>query len=54
MIAFACPRCKTRIGRHNSEALTKIACPGCGQRLQVPQVPNDHGELLPDLFHPST
>jgi DNA-directed RNA polymerase subunit RPC12/RpoP len=52
MIAFACPRCTTRIERHDSESLTKVACPGCGQRLQVPQAPQPEaqtimGKLLP-------
>lgn len=41
MIAFSCPRCNHGVTRHESEAGSKVACPSCGQRLQVPQSPHD-------------
>lgn len=38
-IRFNCPRCKKPIEVAASEAGTKMACPGCSQRLQVPAAP---------------
>ncbi|MBL8792740.1 MAG: paraquat-inducible protein A, partial [Planctomycetia bacterium] len=37
MIAFTCPKCQHQLTRHDNEAGSKIPCPACGQRLQVPQ-----------------
>jgi Zn finger protein HypA/HybF involved in hydrogenase expression len=52
MIAFHCPKCRTSLRRQDQEAGSKIPCPSCGQRLQVPQPPpSDHtvmGELSLD------
>jgi Zn finger protein HypA/HybF involved in hydrogenase expression len=52
MIAFHCPKCRTLVQRHEQEVGTKILCPSCGQRLQVPQPrPSDQtlmGELAID------
>ena len=36
MIHFTCPGCKTVMNRGDHEAGIKIACSGCGQRVQVP------------------
>lgn len=36
MINFSCPICKTAIEVSPSQIGTKIPCPQCGQRLQVP------------------
>jgi DNA-directed RNA polymerase subunit M/transcription elongation factor TFIIS len=47
MIAFNCSNCRLRIKRHDSEALTQIACPGCGQQVQVPEVRRRVRELVP-------
>ncbi|MBL8794286.1 MAG: hypothetical protein JNM56_10295 [Planctomycetia bacterium] len=39
MIAFLCPTCHTALNRDDREAGTKIACPSCGQRLLIPDLP---------------
>ncbi|MBL8794607.1 MAG: hypothetical protein JNM56_11940 [Planctomycetia bacterium] len=49
MIAFSCPRCQHALTRHESEGGSKIACPGCGQRLQVPQPPRVDKTVLGQL-----
>lgn len=51
MIAFNCPKCRTVVRRQHHESGTKVPCPSCGQRLQVPQVqepesPTIMGELV--------
>lgn len=40
MITFNCPECKTQLQRHDSEAGAQVPCPGCGQRLEIPQPPD--------------
>jgi DNA-directed RNA polymerase subunit RPC12/RpoP len=49
MISFGCPRCKTFLTRLDQEAGGKMACPSCGQRLQIPTPPHKTvlGELIP-------
>ncbi len=39
MIRYACPRCKAVLESPDQEAGHKVACPGCGQRLQIPLPP---------------
>jgi S1-C subfamily serine protease len=39
MISFTCPRCKKLLEEPEDKAGSKFPCPGCGQRLQVPDVP---------------
>jgi hypothetical protein len=39
MIRFACPRCKSILEQPENVAGTNFACPSCGQRLQVPMIP---------------
>src|SRR4051794_627256 len=40
MISFHCPRCKYHVIRPITDAGQKIACPGCTQRLLIPQPKN--------------
>ena len=35
MIAFSCPKCRTKLQRDDAEAGTKIWCPSCNQKLLV-------------------
>lgn len=37
MIAFTCPACSMLLNRPDDQAGVKCACPGCGQRISVPQ-----------------
>jgi DNA-directed RNA polymerase subunit RPC12/RpoP len=39
MIRYLCPRCKKSLAAQDRDAGAKIACPHCGQRLQVPMPP---------------
>lgn len=39
MITFSCPRCETLLQQPNELASSKVQCPGCGQRLKVPELP---------------
>jgi S1-C subfamily serine protease len=51
MIRFSCPACKKLLQAGLQHSGTKMACPGCGQRLQVPAPPQNKtvlGELAPD------
>ncbi|HKB39285.1 MAG TPA: trypsin-like peptidase domain-containing protein, partial [Gemmataceae bacterium] len=55
MIRFSCPSCKTVLSVTAEQAGTKLGCPCCGQRLQVPQPPAPRpqdktvlGALLPE------
>ena len=52
MIRFACPRCKTVLERPDLESGTKLSCPGCQQRLQVPALP-ENKTILGDLVSPT-
>lgn len=46
MIAFTCPACKSAVQRHDQEVGTKVSCPSCGQRLQVPKPSQDSPTLM--------
>jgi DNA-directed RNA polymerase subunit M/transcription elongation factor TFIIS len=37
VITFRCPRCKNVLTRDDPDAGSKLECPSCGQRLQVPR-----------------
>jgi hypothetical protein len=52
MIRFACPRCKTVLERPEHESGTKLFCPGCQQRLQVP-APPENKTILGDVLLPT-
>jgi DNA-directed RNA polymerase subunit M/transcription elongation factor TFIIS len=39
MIRFTCPTCQALLTRDDAHAGTKVVCPSCGQRLQVPAAP---------------
>lgn len=39
MIEFKCPRCQNTLQCHGQKAGSKLPCPSCGQRLQVPTPP---------------
>jgi S1-C subfamily serine protease len=41
MIRFCCPTCKKILQATESQAGQKVACPGCGQRLQIPAPPRN-------------
>jgi DNA-directed RNA polymerase subunit RPC12/RpoP len=41
MIRFACPTCKKVLQAESQQAGQKVACPGCGQRLQIPAPPRN-------------
>ena len=41
MIRFLCPRCKAVLDQPENAAGTKLPCPSCGQRLQVPLPPEN-------------
>jgi hypothetical protein len=52
MIRFACPACQTVLQSPDPGAGNKVACPKCGQRLQIPGAPARRnrtvlGALLP-------
>src|SRR5262245_66152130 len=50
MIQFSCPKCQSVLSATEQQAGIKVACPKCGQRLQVPQPqPNKTvlGHLMP-------
>jgi ribosomal protein S27E len=48
MIRYRCPKCKKALTAHDTEAGAKVACPQCGQHLQIPTPPNQTvlGELI--------
>ena len=48
MIRFFCPRCKSVLEQPDNAGGTKVACPQCGQRLQVP-FPPANKTILGDL-----
>ncbi|MBY0527999.1 MAG: hypothetical protein K2R98_31670 [Gemmataceae bacterium] len=51
MIAFACPRCQTRLQLNDAEAGEKLPCPSCGQRLRVPtRTPTHDHTLIADVL----
>jgi len=41
MITFSCPRCQSVLEQPDGAAGTKVACPKCSQRLQVPLPPQN-------------
>src|SRR5262245_32333490 len=52
MIRFACPACKAVLESPDQKAGSKVNCPKCGQRLQIPGAPVSRsrtvlGALLP-------
>jgi len=49
-IRFKCPTCQASLTAGDGKAGSKLPCPKCGQRLQVPPPPVNHtilGELEP-------
>src|SRR5262249_6338644 len=56
MIHFKCPDCSTPLKRDDHEAGTKIPCPGCGQRLKIPQppVPSPVPKTVLGILQPAT
>jgi hypothetical protein len=54
MLHFACPRCKFQMEAPDAEGGTKIACPNCPQRLQVPMPPPSKTVLAPLVGHTPT
>src|SRR5258708_5050141 len=48
MIRFSCPRCKASLEQPEDAAGSKVACPKCSQRLQVPLPPTTK-TILGDL-----
>jgi TM2 domain-containing membrane protein YozV/DNA-directed RNA polymerase subunit RPC12/RpoP len=50
VIRFGCPTCKTVLSAADDQVDSKLACPTCGQRLQVPAPPNKTvlGQALPE------
>ena len=36
MIRYRCPKCRQLLTAHEDDAGTKLSCPYCGQRVQVP------------------
>jgi hypothetical protein len=53
VLAFKCPACKNQIHVAEAKAGGKIACPSCGQRLQVPS-PKQAPRLTPAASQPTT
>jgi hypothetical protein len=51
MIRFACPTCKGIFEAPDHCGGGKVACPGCGQRLQIPLPPRDKTVLAPLVPH---
>ncbi len=51
MIRFACPRCRVVLEKPVEAAQSKLPCPNCGQRLQVPDAPEQ--PTLPGVPMPS-
>src|SRR5262249_19134346 len=47
MIQFACPRCQLILECQNHGAGSKVVCPKCQQRLQIPAPPRDKTVLAP-------
>jgi DNA-directed RNA polymerase subunit RPC12/RpoP len=51
MIRFSCPRCQSLLEQPIDAAGQKLPCPVCGQRLQVPALPENRtvlANLIPD------
>ena len=46
MIDFSCPKCTFALTRHNNEAGSKVSCPSCGQRVQVPRPPQQTDQTV--------
>ena len=56
MIRFACPACKNILQALEEHIGTKLSCPKCGRRLQVPPPPRDKtllGSALPEVEKPA-
>ena len=49
MIRFGCPRCKAVLERPDSDAGSKLSCPSCQQRLQIP-LPPEHKTVVGNLM----
>ncbi len=52
MIHYRCPTCRSPLESRDSEAAQKVACPTCGQRMEVPRpaktpLPVDRDDDLP-------
>jgi uncharacterized protein YkwD/DNA-directed RNA polymerase subunit RPC12/RpoP len=52
VIRFACPRCKQVLKGRAEQAGKSLACPKCGQRLQVPRVQEPAETVRPQTKHP--
>ncbi len=52
MIRFSCPRCQSVLKAHNHKAGSKVACPKCQQRLQIPTLPRNKTILAPLVTQP--
>ena len=48
MIRFQCPACNIILQGSDTQAGTKIPCPKCGQRLQIPRPPAKRND---NVFH---
>src|SRR5262245_43776739 len=56
MIRFSCPTCKKILQASLPQAGQKVACAGCGQRLQVPTPARNKtvlGDLVPGASNPA-
>lgn len=51
MIRFSCPACRAVLEVADSGAASKLPCPKCGQRLQVPTPPPNKTILAPLVSH---
>jgi DNA-directed RNA polymerase subunit RPC12/RpoP len=49
MIAYSCPKCRSFLTAHDEDAGKKLACPSCGQRLQIPPPPPPNKTVLGKL-----
>jgi TM2 domain-containing membrane protein YozV/DNA-directed RNA polymerase subunit RPC12/RpoP len=47
VIRYSCPNCKATLESSEAEGGSKIACPTCGQRLQVPSAKTILADPLP-------
>ncbi len=53
MIRFACPRCRTSFEAVDQRAGSKVNCPKCQQRMQIPLPPRDRTILAPLMEGPT-
>lgn len=53
MLYFVCPRCKSTQESPDHTAGSKVPCPKCGQRLQIPLPPPNKTILAPSVPMPT-